>query len=102
MNQIQRLREGQYFHVADVKVVLSKLLDGGRLELYVPETRHRYEVGLEEPVWMKEVEDVCFQSGGWARSGVANVIIDAPKEIPVTRHGVYWGPSFWSAERLAS
>jgi hypothetical protein len=83
--------------VADVRVVVSKVFDGG-FELWVPENGHRYEVGEEEPVAMKEAEEVWFQSGGPAQSGVANVIIDAPKEIPVTPGGVSWGRPVWPAK----
>jgi hypothetical protein len=79
------LRQGQEFYVADLRVVVSKLLDEGGFELHVLETDHRYEVGEEEPVEMKEAEEVWFQSGGRSQSGVVMVIIDAPKEIPVTR-----------------
>jgi hypothetical protein len=44
-------------------VVVSKLLDGVGFELHVPETDHRYEVGEEEPIEMKEAEEVWFLSG---------------------------------------
>jgi hypothetical protein len=72
------LRQGQEFYVADVRVVVSQLLDEGGFELHVPETDHRYEVG-EEGTGRDE------GSRGSLVSVEHSVIIDAPKEIPVTR-----------------
>jgi hypothetical protein len=85
MNVYMELKQDDNFYVANVMVVVSEVLDGNRFELYVPETGHRYEVGEEEPVAMMEAEEVWFQSGGRSRSGLIKVIIDAPKEFPVTR-----------------
>jgi hypothetical protein len=79
------LKLNNYFYVTDVMVVVSKVFGGGRFELYVPDTGQCYEVGEEEPVAMMEAEEVWFQSGGRSRSGRIKVIIDAPKEFPVTR-----------------
>jgi len=102
LNQSRELKVGESLHVTDVKLTLSEIINEHQVELYAPETKHSYEVGTQRPVWMKEVQDVCFQLSDPVRAGIAKLIVDAPEEIPVTSRGVDWGPPFWPRESLTS
>ena len=101
MNQYINLRKGDHFYLRNVKYTLSEI-DGRKIELYAPDTRHHYEVGTEKPRQLNEFEEVYVQLTGPARTWEAELIIDTPKEIPLTSHGVDGGPPFWPRESLTS
>jgi hypothetical protein len=85
MALVLSVRPGEDFFVGKEHVTRTKLISDMEFELTVESSGRVYTITGQQATPLREIEDVYISAGDRPQFGIARVVLDAPRSIPIMR-----------------